>query len=161
MLLEARRDLAQLLVAFGHHLLELANRLRSPDAGDDVLALRVDEEFAVELLGAGRRVPGEPDAGRRSVAGIAEHHHLHVDRGADVVGDVVDPAVLDRARVHPRPEHGVARHLELTTRILREIAARLRLDHALVALDHVAQRVWSRSVSSLAPRDLGRPSDWC
>ena len=54
-LLEPRRDLAQLLVGLRHHLLELADRLRRPDAGHHVLALRVDEELAVELLLARRR----------------------------------------------------------------------------------------------------------
>src|SRR5262245_7537596 len=128
MLLETRRDLAQLLVRLRHHLLELADWLRCPDAGDHVLALRVDQEFAVELPAAGGRVARKADAGARPVAGIAEHHHLYVDRRADVVGDVVDAAILDGACVHPRAEDGVARHLELAVRILREIAARLRLD---------------------------------
>ena len=119
-LLEPRRDLAQLLVGLRHHLLELADRLRRADAGDDVLALRVDQELAVELLGAGRRVAREADAGRRAIAGVAEHHHLHVDGGADRVGDVVDAAVFLGARVVPRAEHGVARHAQLLGRILRE-----------------------------------------
>ena len=55
-LLEPRGDVAQLLVGLRHHLFELADRLRRADAGDDVLALRVDQEFAVELLR--RRSPG-------------------------------------------------------------------------------------------------------
>ena len=132
---------AQLLVGLRHHLLELADRLRRADAGDDVLALRVDEELAVELLLAGGRVPREADAGRRAVAGVAEHHHLHVDGGADVIRDVVDAAVLLRARVHPRAEHGVARHRQLLARVLRKRAARSRLRRTLlVALDDLAQR---------------------
>ena len=101
MLLEAGRDLAQLLVRLRHHLLELADRLRRPDAGDDVLALRVDQELAVELLRAGRGVAREADARGRTVARVAEDHHLYVDGGADVIGDVVDAPVFDRARVHP------------------------------------------------------------
>ena len=84
-LLEARRDLAQLLVGLRHHLLELGDRLRRADAGDDVFALGVDEELAEELLGAGRGIAREADARGRPVAGIAEHHLLHVDGRADVV----------------------------------------------------------------------------
>src|SRR4029453_13668320 len=57
--LEPRRDLAQLLVRFGHHFGELGNRLWRADAGDHVLALRIDEEFAKELLGARGRIPRE------------------------------------------------------------------------------------------------------
>jgi hypothetical protein len=60
----------------------LGDVLRRADAGDDVLALRVDQELAVERLLAGRGVAGEGDAGRRGVAHIAEHHRLHVDGGA-------------------------------------------------------------------------------
>ncbi len=55
-LLEPRGDVAQLLVGLRHHLLELADRLRRADAGDDVLALGVDQELAVELLAC--RWPG-------------------------------------------------------------------------------------------------------
>ena len=42
----------------------LGDVLRRANAGDDVLALRVDQELAVKLLRAGRRVAGEGDAGR-------------------------------------------------------------------------------------------------
>ena len=139
-LLEARGDLSQLLVSLRQHLLELPDRLRRAHAGDDVLALCVDQELAVELLRAGRRASGEADAGRRSIAGVAEHHLLHVDRGADVVGDVVDAAVFLRARILPGAEHRVARALELLDRILRKRLAGLLLHDLLVARDHFAQR---------------------
>ena len=139
-LLEPRRDLAKLLVGLRQHLLELLDLLRRAHAGDDVLALRVDQELAVELFRAGRRAAREADAGRRAIAGVAEHHLLHVDGGADVIGDVVDAAILLRARVLPRAEHRVARALELLDRILRKRLAGLVLDDLLVARDHLAQR---------------------
>ena len=139
-LLEARRDLAKLLVGLRQHLLELFDLLRRPYAGDDVLALGVDEELAVELFRAGCRAPGEADAGRRAIAGVAEHHLLHVDGRADVIGNVVDAAIFLRARVLPRAEHGVARPLELLDRILRKVLAGLVLHDLLVARDHLAQR---------------------
>ena len=63
--------------------------MRRADAGDDVLALRVREPLAVELLLARRRIARERDAGRAVVAEVAEDHRLHVARGAPVVGDVV------------------------------------------------------------------------
>ena len=140
-LLEPRRDLAELRVRLRHHLLELANRLRRPDPGDDVLALRVDEELAVELFLASGGVAGEADARPGSVARIAEDHHLDVDGRPDVIGDVVDAAVLDGAGVHPRSEDGVARHLQLLVRVLREFAARSGLDDLLVARNHVTERL--------------------
>ena len=57
-----------------------------------------------------------------------------------MIRDVVDAAVLDRARVHPRAEHGVAGHLELFARVLRKVAAGFVLDELLVALDDFSQR---------------------
>ncbi len=57
------------------------------------------------LVGAGllARVFGDVlrDAGRRGVAHIAEHHRLHVDRGAPGLRNVMQPPVGHRARVHP------------------------------------------------------------
>ena len=138
-LLQAAGDLAQLLVGVRHHLLELGDRQRRADAGDDVLALRVHQELAEELVGAGRRVAGEAHAGGRTVAGVAEHHRLDVDGGADFVRDVVDAAVLARARVVPRAEHGVTRAAHLRLRILRERLAALLLDDLLVARDGLLQ----------------------
>ena len=51
------------LVGAGLRRAALGDLLRRADAGDDVLALRVDQEFAVELLLAGRRIAREGDAG--------------------------------------------------------------------------------------------------
>src|SRR5207248_2156195 len=47
--------------------------LRGAAAGDDVPALRVEQVFAGELVGAGRRVAGEGDTGRAILPHIAEH----------------------------------------------------------------------------------------
>ena len=115
----------------------LGDLLRRADAGDHVLALRVDQELAVELLFAGRRVAGEGDAGRRGVAHVAEHHGLHVDGGAPAFRDAVQTPVRDRARVHPGAEHRADRAPQLVVRVLRKIAAGLRLYALLVARDHL------------------------
>src|SRR5205085_12207026 len=63
-----------------HELLERARELRAhaherlgrADSGDDVLALRVREELAVEALLARRRVAREADAGAGGLALVAE-----------------------------------------------------------------------------------------
>ena len=91
--------------------------------GDDVLALRVGKELAVERLLAGRRVARERDAGRRGLAPVAEDHRLDVDGGAPVVGDVVEPAVGLRALVVPGPEDRADRAPELLARVVRESRA--------------------------------------
>jgi hypothetical protein len=62
-LLERLADLEQLGVGLRHHVLELEHGLGGADAGDDVLALGVDEELAVELVRAVGGVAGERHAG--------------------------------------------------------------------------------------------------
>src|SRR5438093_819463 len=111
-------------------------------AWPDVFTLRVHEELAVELLRARRRVAREADAGGGAIARVAEHHHLHVDGGPDRVGNLVDAAVLDRARVVPGAEHGVARAAQLLERILREALAGLLPDDFLVSVDNLAKRLF-------------------
>ena len=115
----------------------LADLLRRADAGDHVLALRVDEEFAVQLLLAGRGIAREGDAGRRGLAHVAEHHGLHVDRGAPAFRNAVQAAVGVGALVHPGAEHRADRAPQLRVRILREGLAQLLLHALLVALDEL------------------------
>ena len=85
--LEQLHHAEQLLVRLGELVAHRVERLGDADAGDDVFALRVRQEVAVRLVLAGRRVARERDAGAGVVALVAEHHRLHVDRGAEVVGD--------------------------------------------------------------------------
>ena len=74
-----------------------------------------------------------------------------------MVGDVVDAAVLLRARVHPRAEHRVARHRELAVRVLRKVAAGLPFHDLLVSLDDFAKRLLVEiGVELLAARLLDR-----
>ena len=109
--------------------------LRRADAGDDVLALRVDQKFAVELLLAGRGIAREGDAGRRGLAHIAEHHGLHIDRGAPALRNSVQAAIGDGALIHPRAEHRADGAPQLRVRVLRERLAAFLLDALLVAVD--------------------------
>ena len=113
----------------------LGQRLRRADAGHHVLALGVDQELAVDLARAGRRVAGEGDAGGRGVAQVAEHHGLHVDGGAPAVGDAVQAAVGFGAGVVPGAEYGADRAPQLLGRVLRERLAGLALDRLLVGGD--------------------------
>ena len=120
-------DLLELRVDFGEYLRHLRDGHRRADACDDVFALRVDQEFAHQALLAGRGVPRERDARAGRIAQVAERHHLHVDRGAPAVGDVVIHAVDVCAGVVPRTEHRLDRAEELLFRIGGEILADLRL----------------------------------
>src|SRR4029453_17721442 len=100
--------------------------------GDDVLALRIDEELTKEFLCACRRIPGESDTGARAISSVAKHHHLDVDGGTNRVRNVVDAPVFLGSSVVPRAKHGIARHLQLIVRLLREWLAGLLLDDLLV-----------------------------
>ncbi len=102
-------------------MLQLGDGARVADAGDDVLALGVHQVVAVEFLRTVGRVARERDAGGRRVALVAEDHALHVDRGAQVVGDLVLLAVEDCTRVIPAAEHGLDGQLQLHHGVLREL----------------------------------------
>ena len=143
MLFQRAVDARQFRERFGHRALErrlvrarflaggLGNLLRRADAGDHVLALGVDQEFAIQGLLAGRRIARERNAGRGIVAHIAEHHGLHIDRGAPAFRNVVQTAIGLGSRIHPGTEHGADRAPELLLRILRERLAALLLDLCL------------------------------
>ena len=122
-LLQSAGDGPQLVVRLRERRLQFANRSGGADAGHDVLALRVQEELAVKLVRASGRIPSETDARRRRVAQVPEDHCLHVDGGAEVVGDVVHAPVVIGPRVVPGAKHGIASHLELLVSALREIRA--------------------------------------
>ena len=115
--------------------------MRGADAGDDILALRVDQEFAVISALAGRRIAGEGDAGGAGLTHVAEHHRLDVDRRAPTARNVVQPAIDLRPLGLPRSEHRADRAPQLILHVLREGLVPLLLDKALVGLDQPAQIV--------------------
>ena len=120
---------ARLLARFFGDLLGRA------DAGDHVLALRVDEKLAVEFLLAGRWIARKSDAGRRGLAHIAKNHGLHVNCRAPAFRNAIQAPIGDRALVHPRAEHGADGAPQLRVRILRKRLTLLLLDALLVADD--------------------------
>jgi hypothetical protein len=112
--------------------------LRRAKPRDHVLALSIDQELAVKLLFPGGGIAGEYDAGRAPLAHIAEHHGLHGDRRAPIVGDVVEPPVGNSARIVPRAEHRGDRAPQLNVQILREGLAELLLHDRLEAGDELS-----------------------
>ena len=127
MLFKVVRDGDELLVHLGHNVLELVNCLRRTNAGDDVFALRVHQELAVELALTGRGVAGKRNAGARRFAHVAEHHALHVDGGAPRAGDVVHAAVVVGTGIVPAAENGLDGAHQLLTRVGGEVFAQLSL----------------------------------
>ena len=100
--------------------LEVGDGLGVTDAGDDVLALGVDQKVTVELLGAVGRVARKGDAGRRGLALVAKCHGLDVDGGAKVIGNTVLLAVDTGALVHPATKDGLDGEAQLELRVVRE-----------------------------------------
>ncbi len=130
-------DLFQFLGGCGHDLGQFGHGLGRAHAGHHVLALGVDEEFAVKDFFAGGGVAGEGDAGAGLVAGVAEDHGLHADGGAPFGGDVVFAAIDDGAVVHPGAEDGADGAFQLLPRIGGEFLAGALLDQGLEALDQL------------------------
>ena len=114
---------------------EVGDRLRGADAGDDVFALRVEQEFAVEHFLAGAGIAREADAGGGVIAHVAEDHGLHVGGGADIVRDLFHLAVVVGLVVPPGAEHGADGESELFARIFRERLFGFLLDELLVIGD--------------------------
>ena len=137
-LLQRLADVVELLVPFGHVVLErLFDPLGRAGAGHDVFPLGVDEVVAAEAGRTVGAVAGEPDAGRTVVAQVAEDHRLHVGGRPPVVRNAVLPAVDHRPVVHPAAEHGSDAAPELLHRIGREFDAGLFLDDRLELPDDV------------------------
>jgi hypothetical protein len=105
-------------VDLGHPLAHVADVQRRADAGDHVLALGVGQVLAEEHLLAGVGVAREGHAGARVVAHVAEDHGHDVDRRAQVVGDLVEVAVVARALAEPAGEDGLDGQVELLVRVL-------------------------------------------
>ena len=137
--LEPRHRLEELGVRGGQPLGHERERLGSPDAGDDVLALRVHEELAERDRLAGRRVAREADAGARALALVAEHHLHDVHGRAEVVGDVVRAAIDLRARRLPRLEDGDDGADQLRVRVLGERGADVLLVDLAEGVDEAAR----------------------
>src|SRR5690606_11548090 len=91
--------------------------------------------------GAGGGVAGEAHTGAGVVAEVAEHHHLDVARRAQVVGDAVDPAVVDRPPVVPGMEHGLDGAAQLLARIGGDRPVGVLADQRLEAPGGVAEIV--------------------
>ncbi len=139
MVLELRREGVELLIRLGKIPGEFGDRLGDPNAGNDVLALCVDEVVTFKIRLACGGVAGHGHAGSGPLPHVAEHHRLHVDGGSEIVCNPVGVAICECAVRVPRMEHGFHRHHQLVVGILGEVLTRLVLDDLLEALQHSRQ----------------------
>ncbi len=123
----------QLLEQGGEAVTDRGERFGVAHPGDDVLTLGVEQEVAVgDVLPRGG-VAGEGHAGAGVVVAVAEDHRLDVDRGAELVADLLALAVGDRPVAVPRAEHRVDRGVELGAGVLGERLLGVLADRPLVA----------------------------
>ena len=109
------------------------------DARDHVLALRVDQELAVESAVARGGVTRERDTRAGRLAHVAVDHRLHVDSRAVEAVDALDAPVADRLVGVPALEHRLDRQLELLERVLRELVTNLLAVDLFVQLAQLDQ----------------------
>ena len=107
--------------------------LRCADAGDNILALGIDEKFAVQLFGACRGIAGEGNAGGAALTHVAENHGLDIDRRSPVLRNFVERAVGDGAGAIPGCEYGANGAPKLFFHILRERLAGVFHNQRLIA----------------------------
>ena len=121
-LLEDAEDALELLTGGlqAWRVAQVLDGLGVADAGHDVLSLGVHEVVAVELALAGGGVAREGHARGARLALVAKGHGLDVHRGAQVVGDVVLPAVEAGTVAVPGAKDGRHGKRELHAGILRE-----------------------------------------
>ena len=100
--------------------LEVGDGLSVADAGDDVLALGVDQKVAVEFLSAIGRVAREGDASRGCLALVTKSHGLNVDGGTELVGDTMLLAIDAGTLVHPAAKDSLNGKAQLEPRIMWE-----------------------------------------
>ena len=121
MVLKGPADSGKLIIDLRHQLLQPVDLLRRPDACDNILALRIQEELAHQTLLPGRRVPREGDTRPGRIAHVSEGHHLDIDSCSPGVRDIVVPSVYVRARIVPGTEDRLDRLDQLFLRIIRKV----------------------------------------
>ena len=71
------------------------------NTGHDILALCVDQKFAIEHVLAGRRITGKRHTSGAIITHIAEYHRLNIHRSAPGGGNIIQPAIGNRTVIHP------------------------------------------------------------
>ncbi|MBS1271862.1 MAG: hypothetical protein MAGBODY4_00994 [Candidatus Marinimicrobia bacterium] len=121
--------------------IDLVNRMRRPNTGNDIFALGVRQIFAVELVLAGGGISGESHAGSGPFTQVPEDHRLHVDRRAPFIRNVVQFAVCDSALVIPGAEDRPDSHPELLFRVFRERLAGFGFNNTFIVFDQFFESI--------------------
>ena len=90
-------DSHEVTVYFRERLCHLCDRLRCSDAGYNVFALCVDQEFTEDRFLAVYRGSCEGYACTRRVTHVSEYHGLYVYSCTDVIRNLIELSVEDRS----------------------------------------------------------------
>ena len=126
------------LIRAGQLACHFRHRLGRPHACDHILALCIGEKLAVKCVFTRRGIAGKCNPGGAVVAHVAIDHRLHIDRRAPVCGNIVQPAIGNRAIRLPRSEHRANPAPELLHRVRGKIPPRAVSDDGF---EHVNQRL--------------------
>src|SRR6516225_474198 len=102
--------------------------MRRTHSGNNVFTLRIDQILTVEDFFAGSRITGESNSCGAGVAPVAEHHRLHVNSSAPLVGNSILASINYGAVIVPGTEHRSDRSPELLAWILRKVFPGALLD---------------------------------
>ena len=129
----------ELLVALRQILLQLCDRLWCTDTCHNVLALCIDQVFAINTLCAGRRVSCEGYACTACLTHVTEYHCLHVNGCSPVARNIIHSSVNDSTLIIPGTEYGFDSFHQLYLRILWKILSHLVLVDCFKTCDHFLQ----------------------
>ena len=96
-------QLDQLAVDSRHFLFHLGNRLGCAYPRYHILALRVDQVFAVNEILAGAGIAREANAGAGIITHVAKHHGAYIHRGTAclILGNPELLAIIHCTLAHP------------------------------------------------------------
>ena len=134
-------NLLELPVDLWQILLQAADLRGCANARYHVLALGIEQVFSVEFLLACARVTGESHACAAVIAHIAKDHALDVNGGAQVMGNLVEVAVVDGSLIVPRGEDSFNGLAQLLVDIRGERFTRLAFSDPLKISDQFLEIV--------------------
>ena len=108
---------------------------RCADTGDDILALRIDQEFAIKAVFTCRWIAGEGNTRGTIGSHISENHCLHIDSRSPGRRNAVQTAIGNGPCVHPAVENCADSAPELNPWVLREVGFGLIQYNGLELID--------------------------
>ena len=152
MILQCLGDTGEVSVSARHRLLELSNRLRRTDTGNDILALCVHQELTEQLVLTCSRVAREGNTGTTVIAHVSEDHFHDRYSGSPGIRNIVHPSIIDGTLVVPGTEDSHDCTVQLNQRILREVLMQVGSNDDSLAVAHTD--AIKKANKKITPQDL-------